>query len=110
MWARTRTVSADKDLPAATELQNNNPVRRQSSARRRCSKLANEVHHSLKSRRRVHPQNPGFGASWIIPCVGHCALEIKTVAGLEPVFFSPEKNLQLALEHKKKLLADVSVG
>src|SRR6266568_6544703 len=64
----------------------------------------------LKSRRRVHPQDPGLGASWIIPGVGHCALEIKTVAGLEAVFFSPEKNLQLALEHKKKLFTDVSVG
>src|SRR5260370_13816208 len=63
----------------------------------------------LKSRRRVHPENPSLGASRIIPFVGHCALEIKTVTGLEAIFFSPEKNLHLALEHKKKLFADVSV-
>src|SRR5260370_14038608 len=63
----------------------------------------------LKSRRRVHPENPSLGASRIIPFVGHCALEIKTVTGLEAIFFSPEKNLHLALEHIKKIFADVSV-
>src|SRR3984893_6021899 len=63
----------------------------------------------LKRRRSIYPQHPGLAASRIFPAMRRGALEIKTIAALEPVFLVFQRNLQFPLQDVQEFLTLVGV-
>src|SRR5690348_7370094 len=62
-------------------------------------------------RRRIHPQQPGFGTPGIPPTMRSRAFKIETVSGFEPVMLiSAQPNFKFAAENVQEFLAFVGIG
>src|SRR6267143_3752652 len=63
----------------------------------------------LERGRSIHPQQACFRSAGIFPTMWNCALEVKTVSRLEPVFLAVQSNCKLSAQDVEKLFALVRV-